>query len=61
MSMRRSDEYKQLARAALERARYEQDLTMKASWKTLAESYLRLAEQSEEKVSAKGKHDPIID
>jgi hypothetical protein len=59
--MKRSDEYKHLARAALERARYEQDKTMKASWKNLADAYFLLAEQSEEKVSAKGKGDQILD
>jgi len=52
--MKRSDEYKHLARVALERARYEHDTTIKTSWETLAESYFRLAEQSEEKISAKG-------
>jgi len=59
--MKRSDEYKELAKGAIERARYEQDPTIKGSWETLAQSYFRLAEQSEEKISAKGKDDLILD
>jgi hypothetical protein len=59
--MKRSDEYKQLAKGVLERARNEQDRTVKAGWENLAETYFRLAEQSEEKGSAKGKPDPILD
>jgi hypothetical protein len=55
MTMKRSEEYKQLAKDVLERARHEQDPTVKAGWESLAEGYLRLAEQSDEKISAKGK------
>jgi hypothetical protein len=60
--MKRSDEYKQLAKGVLERARHEQNRTVKAGWKNLAEMYFRLAEQSEENVgSEKRKGDPILD
>jgi hypothetical protein len=59
--MKRSDEYKLLAKGVLERASHERDPTLKASWKSLAESYLRLAVQTEEKISAKGDDDPIRD
>ena len=59
--MKRSDEYKQLAKDVLERARHEQDRAVKAGWESLAATYFRLAEQSEEKITAKGKSDPILD
>ena len=57
--MKRSDEYKQLAKDVLERARREQDRTVKAGWETLAETYFRLAEQTEEEGDGKG--DPFLD
>ena len=60
MTMKRRDEYKQLAKDVLDRARREQDRTVKAGWENLAETYFRLAEQSKEKGSAKGKGDPIL-
>jgi len=59
--MKRSDQYKELAKVALNRAGHEHDPTVKAGWKNLAEMYSRLADQSEEKISAKGKDDPILD
>jgi len=51
--MKRSDEYKQLAKDVLERARREQDRTVKAGWENLAETYFRLAEQTEEEGTGK--------
>jgi hypothetical protein len=59
--MRRPDEYKQLARDVLERGRQEQDRTVKAGWEKLAETYFRLAEQSEKEGLAKEKDDPLLD
>ena len=38
MTMKRSDEYKQLAKDVLDRARREQDRTVKAGWENLAET-----------------------
>jgi len=57
--MKRSDEYKRLAKGVLERARREQDRTVKAGWENLAETYVRLAEQSEEK--GDGDDNSILD
>ena len=45
--MNRADEYKYLAARVLERAGSEQSLAVRASLKTCADSYLRLAEQCE--------------
>ena len=61
MTMKRSDEYKQLAKDVLERARHEQDGTVKAGWKNLAEAYFRLAAQNEEEGNGKGETDTILD
>jgi len=61
MTMKRSDEYKQLAKDVLERARREQDQSVKAGWENLAETYFRLAEQIEKNASPKRKDDPILD
>jgi len=61
MTMKRSDEYKQLAKEVLERARRERDGTVKAGWKNLAETYFRLAEQNEEEGDGKDKGDTILD
>jgi hypothetical protein len=57
--MKRSDEYKRLAKDVLERARREQDRAVKAGWENLAETYVRLAEQSEEK--GDGDDNSILD
>ena len=56
--MSRADEYKYLAARVLEAARNEQSLVVKAGWKSLAESYLRLAEQCEKEPQ---KPDGILD
>ena len=39
----------------------EPDRTVKAGWETLAQTYFRLAEQSEEKNFSEGKSNPILD
>ena len=57
--MKRSDEYKQLAKDVLARARREQDRTVKAGWENLAETYFRLSAQSKEK--GDGDNDSILD
>jgi len=59
--MKRSDEDKQLAKVALNRTAHEQDPTVKAGWKNLAEMYFRQAGQSEERISTKLKDDPVLD
>jgi len=50
-----------MAKDVLERARREQDRTVKAGWENLAETYFRLAEQTEEQGNGKGDGDPVLD
>ena len=49
VSYRRTDEYKRLAMDVLERARREKDRSVRTGWENLAETYTRLADQTEGK------------
>lgn len=59
--MTRAEEYRYLARKVRARASQEQSSALKAGWESLAESYVHLAEQSEESDPADANYDPIWD
>jgi len=57
--MSRAEQYRHLATDVLSRASREPNPILKAEWENLAETYVRLAEQSEEDWSARLTYDPI--
>ncbi len=57
--MSRADAYKYLAAKVLEKANSEETVAVKAGWESLAEHYLRLAEQCEG--DGQAKPDGILD
>jgi len=58
--MTRAEEYKHLANKVRARADSEESLTLRAEWEILAESYVRLAEQTEASEQLDTLYDPII-
>lgn len=57
--MTREEEYRQLANKVLARALEEESPILRAEWETLAKSYVRLAEQTDESEQL-GADDPIL-
>ena len=57
--MGRAEQYRHLATDVLSRASREPNPILKAEWENLAETYVRLAEQSEDDWSARLTYDPI--
>ena len=58
--MTRAEEYRHLAEAVRIRARREESPSMRAEWENLAETYTRLAEQSDSNESLNTSWDPIF-
>ena len=58
--MTRAEEYRHLAQKVRAQASREQSPLLKAEWEHLAESYVRLAEQSEASDQLDTLYDPII-
>jgi hypothetical protein len=58
--MSRAEQYRHLASDVRNRAEQESNPILKAEWENLAETYVRLAEQSDE-LSADLTYDPIQD
>jgi len=59
--MSRAEQYRHLATDVLSRASREPNPLLKAEWENLAETYVRLAEQSEDDWNASLDYDPIQD
>jgi hypothetical protein len=59
--MGRADQYRTLATDVRVRASKEASPILKAEWENLAETYVRLAEQSEDSRDANLTYDPIWD
>ena len=59
--MSRAEQYRHLASDVLNRAARESNPILKAEWENLAETYVRLAEQSEDEWEAGLTYDPIQD
>ena len=57
--MTRAEEYRHLANKVRARAFEEESPIVRAEWETLAESYVRLAEQTDE-TEQLGPDDPIL-
>jgi hypothetical protein len=57
--MTRAEEYRQLANKVRARAFEEESPILRAEWETLAESYVRLAEQTDE-AEQLDADDPIL-
>ena len=57
--MSRAEQYRHLAADVLSRASREPNPILKAEWENLAETYVRLAEQSEDDWNARLTYDPI--
>ena len=58
--MTRAEEYRHLANKVRARAFKEENPILRAEWKTLAESYVRLAEQTDETEELDLIDDPIM-
>jgi len=58
--MTRAEEYRHLANEVLARAFEEKSPILRAEWETLAESYVRLAEQTDETEQLDLIDDPIL-
>ena len=58
--MTRAEEYRHLAENVRSRAFREESSILKAEWENLAESYIRLAEQTEINEPLDPIHDPIL-
>ena len=58
--MTRAEEYRHLANEVRARAFEEESPILRAEWETLAESYVRLAEQSDETEQLDLIDDPIL-
>jgi hypothetical protein len=58
--MTRAEEYRHLANKVRARALEEESLVVRAGWENLAESYIRLAEQTEESDDLDAVYDPIL-
>ena len=58
--MTRAEEYRHLATKVHARASNEESPIVKAEWENLAETYIRLAQQSEENGQIDVFYDPII-
>ena len=58
--MTRAEEYRHLANKVHARAFKEENPILRAEWKTLAESYVRLAEQTDETEELDLIDDPIM-
>ena len=58
--MTRSDQYRHLAEDVRTRASKESSPILKAEWENLAETYMRLAEQSEDR-NIDPPYDPVWD
>lgn len=59
--MSRAEQYKHLASDVRNRAARESNPILKAEWENLAETYVRLAEQSEDEWDVDLTYDPIQD
>jgi hypothetical protein len=59
--MGRADQFRNLATDVRARAAKESSPILKAEWENLAETYARLAEQSEGKPNTDPTYDPIWD
>ena len=59
--MGRAEQYRHLASDVRNRAERESNPILKAEWENLAETYVRLAEQSDDEWSADLTYDPIQD
>jgi hypothetical protein len=59
--MGRADQYRNLAADVRVRASRESSPILKAEWENLAETYVRLAEQSEDGDGTNPTYDPIWD
>jgi hypothetical protein len=59
--MGRADQYRNLATDVRARASRESSPILKGEWENLAETYVRLAEQSEEMKGTDPTYDPIWD
>lgn len=59
--MSRAEQYRHLASDVRNRAARESNPILKAEWENLAETYVRLAEQSEDEWDADLTYDPIQD
>jgi hypothetical protein len=59
--MGRAEQYRHLASDVRNRADRESNPILKAEWENLAETYVRLAEQSDDEWSADLTYDPIQD
>ena len=59
--MSRAEQYRHLASDVRNRAARESNPILKAEWENLAETYVRLAEQSEDEWEAGLTYDPIQD
>ena len=59
--MSRAEQYRHLASDVCNRAARESNPILKAEWENLAETYVRLAEQSEDEWDADLTYDPIQD
>ena len=57
--MTRAEEYRHLANKVRARAFEEESSILRAEWETLAESYVRLAEQTDE-IEQLDPNDPIL-
>jgi len=58
--MTRAEEYRHLANKVRARAAGEESPILRAEWENLAESYVRLAEQTEASEQLDTFYDPII-
>jgi len=59
--MGRADQYRSLATDVRVRASRESSPILRAEWENLAETYVRLAEQSEDALNTGPTYDPIWD
>jgi len=59
--MTRAEQYRNLASGVRMRAAKESSPVLKAEWENLAQTYVRLAEQSEDVSTADPTYDPIWD
>ena len=59
--MSRAEQYRHLASDVRNRAARESNPILKAEWENLAETYVRLAEQSEDEWDVDLTYDPIQD
>ena len=58
--MTRAEEYRHLADRVRARALEEESLAVRAGWENLAESYIKLAEQTEGSDDLNAVNDPIL-